>query len=137
MYRLSYCSRQVGAISLDEAKKIAITAADTNRKHGLSGVLVYNQKYFLQCIEGSKEMVNEIYHKITKDARHKDLCLLHLDTTADERYFEKWGMGFAAYTKENRETFFRYSEKDDFDPYALTGQASIAFLREISKREEG
>ena len=64
-----------------------------NLPHQISGLLIYHEGTFLQVIEGESEDVNEIFNKIRRDPRHKDVTLL-MDEEIHEREFGKWGMAF-------------------------------------------
>ena len=51
-------------------------ARSNNLKNNVTGLLCFNNKYFLQCLEGSREKVNNTYHQILNDKRHSNIIML-------------------------------------------------------------
>ncbi|WP_232280820.1 BLUF domain-containing protein [Vibrio sp. 16] len=64
-----------------------------NASVGVTGLLLFSQDYFLQCLEGSRSQVNAIYQHILNDRRHKKVILLEYTEVA-EREFGEWSMGY-------------------------------------------
>ena len=64
-----------------------------NRRSGLTGCLVFDQGYFVQILEGEKQIVEDLYRKIRKDHRHLQLDILSKGW-AKERMFTSWNMGY-------------------------------------------
>jgi Sensors of blue-light using FAD len=92
--QLVYASRQ--AVEFDGLRLVSLlyTARDRNAAQGITGVLLYSNGMFVQCLEGPPENVDAIYAKICLDHRHKELVVLQsIDT--DERHFQTWMMGCA------------------------------------------
>lgn len=44
-----------------------------NQSMDITGILLYNEMNFFQLIEGEKQIVEELYKKIIKDPRHKNI----------------------------------------------------------------
>lgn len=86
--RLIYASKVKEGLSRDDVSSILETAKKNNPKHGVTGVLIFSDKYFLQALEGGREKVNIIYHKILNDDRHYDPVLIDY-AEVDERMFEE------------------------------------------------
>ena len=74
--------------------------------------------------------VSELYGHIQKDLRHKDVVLLHYEEIS-ERRFSGWTMGHVNVAKLNTSILLKYSEKPELDPYAVSGQMSLALLEEL------
>ncbi len=92
--QLVYTSRQ--AVEFDGLRLVSLlyTARDRNAAQGITGVLLYSNGLFLQCLEGPPENVDALYAKICLDPRHREIVVLQsIDT--DERHFESWMMGCA------------------------------------------
>ncbi len=92
--QLVYASRQ--AVEFDGLRLVSLlyTARDRNVALGITGVLLYSNGLFVQCLEGPPENVDAIYAKICVDPRHRELVVLQSVDT-DERHFESWMMGCA------------------------------------------
>ena len=92
--QLVYASRQ--AVEFDGLRLVSLlyTARDRNAAQDITGVLLYSNGLFVQCLEGPPENVDALYAKICLDPRHGEIVLLQsIDT--DERHFESWMMGCA------------------------------------------
>lgn len=66
-----------------------------NRRHGITGLLLYHGGQLLGVLEGSPCAVRPLYTRIQADARHRDVLLLS-DGPAHARIFLDWRMGFVA-----------------------------------------
>lgn len=74
--------------------------------------------------------MNKLYNHISQDARHNDVVLLHYEEIR-ERRFGGWTMGQANLSKLNTSIVLKYSERPEFDPYAVSGDVSLALLEEL------
>lgn len=97
---------------------------------GVTGILCYGGGIFLQAIEGGRMAISELYGHIQRDARHKDVVLLHYEEIA-ERRFGGWTMGQVNVSKINTNILLKYSERAELDPYSASGQVSLALLEEL------
>ena len=59
--------------------------------------------------------VSDLFGHIQRDARHKDVALLHYEEIF-ERRFGGWSMGQVNLTKLNHSLLLKYSEKPELDP---------------------
>ena len=101
-----------------------------NMTNGITGVLCYGGDIFLQAIEGGRHAVNGLYNHIAKDERHTDVVMLHYEEIR-ERRFGGWTMGQVNLSKLNTSIVLKYSERPQFDPYAVSGDVSLALLEEL------
>jgi len=97
---------------------------------GVTGILCYGAGVFLQAIEGGRMAISELYGHIQRDARHKDVVLLHYEEIS-ERRFGGWTMGQANLSKLNTSTLLKYSETAELNPYLVSGKVSLALLEEL------
>jgi hypothetical protein len=130
LVRLLYCSRAVDN-SGAAVEAILREARDHNAMSGISGILCYGDGVFLQCIEGGRRQVNELYASIQKDARHKEVVLLSYEEIL-ERRFGGWSMGQVNISKLNHSTLLKYSEKPELDPYSVSGRVSLSLLEDLA-----
>ena len=93
-------------------------------------MLCYGGGIFLQAIEGGRSAVNALFGHIQRDARHKDVELLHYEEIT-ERRFGGWTMGQVNLSKINHSILLKYSEKPELDPYAVSGKVSFSLLEEL------
>ena len=130
LVRLLYCSRAVDT-SHDAIEAILTTSRQHNALSGITGILCYGGGIFLQCIEGGRMQVSELFGAIQQDARHKDVALLHFEEIF-ERHFSGWSMGQVNISKLNHSVLLKYSEKPELDPYAVSGKVSLALLEDLA-----
>jgi hypothetical protein len=129
LVRLLYASRAVdpAAVAIDE---ILAKSRQGNPSSGITGILCYGGGIFLQAIEGGRNAVSELYGHIQRDARHKDVVLLHYEEIS-ERRFSGWTMGQVNMSKINASILLKYAEKPELDPYSVSGKVSLALLEEL------
>ena len=130
LVRLLYASRAVDA-SPEAIESILAQSREYNPANGITGVLCYGSGIFLQCIEGGRAPVNDLYGHIIRDARHREVTLLHYGEIL-ERRFGGWSMGQVNISKSNHTQLLKYSEGLELDPYALSGKVSLALLEDLA-----
>jgi hypothetical protein len=130
LVRLLYCSRAVDT-SAEAIEAILTQSRQHNALSGITGILCYGGGIFLQCIEGGRMQVSELYGTIQEDARHKDVALLHYEEIF-ERRFSGWSMGQVNVSKLNQSILLKYSEKPELDPYAVSGKVSLSLLEDLA-----
>lgn len=129
LVRLLYVSR-LADTSPDAIETILAQSRGHNPGSGITGVLCYGEGIFLQAIEGGRCAVNALYGQILRDPRHRQVELLHYEEIA-ERRFGCWTMGQVNLSKINHAILLKYSERAELDPYAVSGQVSLALLEEL------
>lgn len=129
LVRLLYASRAIDPRE-EAIDTILAQSRQYNPSCGITGILCYGGGIFLQAIEGGRMAVSELYGHIQKDARHKDVVLLHYEEIS-ERRFGGWTMGRVNMSKINTNILLKYSEKPELDPYAVSGTVSLALLEEL------
>jgi Sensors of blue-light using FAD len=130
LVRLMYASRAVAAFDQEELTAILRRSRQNNPELGITGVLCFSQGVFLQVLEGGRSPVNQLYNRITTDARHTQVELLRYDEI-EERRFASWSMGQVDMARLNPALLLRYSEKGVLDPFAVSGKVSMALLDDI------
>jgi hypothetical protein len=98
MYQLVYTSIANREFSAADLKKLLLRARVRNKEAGVTGVLVFHDGTFLQALEGEKRAVIDIFARIEKDPRHRDVSVLHRGPGQEQRIFGDWAMGFADFT---------------------------------------
>ncbi|SUD90702.1 BLUF domain-containing protein [Psychrobacter phenylpyruvicus] len=93
LIRLVYVSNINKKSKLDPSlfEHIRSHAEDYNRQNNIKGMLCNNQKYFLQCLEGTKGALLPLMDRIFKDKRHKKLRVILLKPI-DSYSFDDWRM---------------------------------------------
>ena len=130
LVRLLYASRAAEAVTQELIEAILQSSRKHNPALGITGVLCYGGDVYMQVLEGGREAVNELYNKIVRDERHRDIALLHYQEVA-ERKFAGWTMGQVNLAKVNPSLLLKYSDRPVLDPFAASGRASMALLEEL------
>lgn len=117
-----------------ELQKIVETSKANNKKVNITGVLCADGKYYLQCLEGPRDMVNSLYIKIAADERHKNITLLEYKETP-ERAFSDWHMNMIVFNSSTDKIIFKYSTDSSFNPYNFSGESAFRFLKDISDQK--
>ena len=129
LVRLLYCSRAVDT-GAEAIESILAQSRQHNPASGITGILCYGGGIFLQAIEGGRMQVSELFGTILKDARHKDVALLHFEEIF-ERRFGGWSMGQVNLSKLNHSILLKYSETAELNPYGVSGRVSLALLEDL------
>ena len=86
LVRLLYVSRALDPKAEEETDSILDSSRQHNIANGITGILCYGGGIYLQAIEGGRKQVNELYGHILRDARHKDVVLLHYQEITERRF---------------------------------------------------
>ena len=130
--RLIYVStlcESCDSTALDDILKIS---HDRNKESHLTGLLSHNDKYFLQCIEGSRTAVNHTYNHILNDKRHKKVMILYFKEI-DYREFGDWSMGDIPQSSLTELVNLQFSTSDQFNPYDMSGESAYRMLLELKQ----
>jgi hypothetical protein len=93
IYHFMYVSEKSDYFDINcDLDKILTKSRSNNRKRRISGILMWDGKFFIQLLEGKKEDVVAIYRLILEDRRHRGIKEL-LNFHSEERVFPKWSMG--------------------------------------------
>lgn len=94
MRRIVYASFASHAFSVRELFDLLEHARDANARRGLTGALFYQDRFFLQCLEGPTAEVTALLDRIALDPRHAGFTLLSDQPLVASRLFSSWAMGF-------------------------------------------
>lgn len=120
--RLIYTSVPTEVFSPEDISAILEKARKNNQDLSVTGLLYFNHRYFLQCLEGSRSHINMIYQKILNDQRHREPLLLDY-REIETRDFSEWEMAYLPETAKTRSLYMRYSPTGDFSPYHMSGES--------------
>lgn len=132
LFRLIYASRAAESLTPADHEQILESSQRNNGKAGVTGILAFGAREFLQCLEGSREAVNATYHRILSDPRHRDLVLIDC-RDVEQRWFGDWGMHGLPPSRLTRQRVLRYSERELFAPTRMGGASAIALLADLAR----
>lgn len=111
-------------------KNILAAASDYSPASGLTGGLVFNEKYMMEVIEGAREQVSKRLKLLFEDPRIEELTVLAI-STVDKRVFEGWAVGYAGRTIDAERLYLKYSPTVDINPTSMSAAAVLDFVREF------
>ena len=121
-----------GSCDTKALQEILSVSRKNNVDRQISGVLCYDQSFFMQCLEGPREAVDEIYARIKADKRHEKITL-HEYSETDEILFENWTMGFLRPNMLSKQNLAKYSRGGKLNPHALNADEARAFLLDVAE----
>jgi hypothetical protein len=130
LVRLLYASRAPKEIDGAVLESILAQSRSHNPVAGITGILCYSGRTFVQVLEGSRREISKLYNRIAADGRHEDVEILVFEDIT-ERRFSNWTMGQVNLAKVNPSTLLKYSEKPALDPFSIGGRVSMALLEEL------
>jgi hypothetical protein len=130
--RLIYASRAAEALTPTDHEQILASSRRNNAKGGVTGILAFGAREFLQCLEGSREAVNATYTRILGDPRHHDVQLIDF-RDIEQRWFGEWGMHGLPPSRLTRQRVLRYSDRELFTPTRMSGASAIALLADLAR----
>ena len=93
VFQLLYVSGASERFVEGDIGRILDVSRQRNAEQGISGMLLYGDRIFIQFLEGSREAVRGLSTRIGADRRHRNMMIM-LERTAEERAFAAWSMGF-------------------------------------------
>ncbi|MEQ8232353.1 MAG: BLUF domain-containing protein [Gammaproteobacteria bacterium] len=130
LVRLLYASRPAAPLNTTLIDGILAQSQKSNPSRGITGILVYNDRLFMQVLEGGRDEVCELFNAIVRDERHEHVRLLSYAEIV-ERRFGGWTMGYVNAARVNPSLLLKYGEKPVLDPFSWPAHASLALLDEL------
>lgn len=129
--QLIYTSKALPQVKTQDIEDIWEQSAVNNKKHGVTGVLLFNKFKFVQILEGDCAAISSLYHLITQDKRHHDVLLIGCQDIV-ERDFPFWSMGYIAEIMVNKSIILRYSSDEEFQPEQMKYESLRRMLIQLS-----
>ena len=90
--QLVYVSDRKATCTDAEMEKILSACKKNNPPLGITGVLLYSDKKFIQLVEGESAVITGLYDKIKLDPRHGKVMMISYGPIK-EKSFPSWHMG--------------------------------------------
>lgn len=121
LWRITYYSEnQIGLRKRYQAiAALQATAVERNRTNSLSGMLLYDDQWFVQTLEGELATLEESFAKISKDPRHSNIVIVSKKPVL-VRLFGEWSMGFATPTSETMPLFGKHWYNKGLNPGSMS-----------------
>lgn len=131
--RLIYTSAAGENCGENQIKKILEVSIKLNTVNGITGILYYSSKYFMQYLEGNPENVESTYARIARDSRHYSLRVVDRETI-HQREFEAWQMAYVPNSEILTPLNLRFMRGSEFNPGEITAPEAMELtlkLREL------
>ncbi len=125
--QLIYVSEASVGTDLDTVEEIVQCSRENNRTLGVSGYLAFNSKYFIQVLEGGREVVSSLYNSICQDSRHQRVTLCSMREISC-REFADWSLGLVRCEGDAKGSLLKFTEEGEFDPFAMAPETIHAYL---------
>ncbi len=98
LHTLVYVSSASTHLTTAQLEQLFLMARPKNTQAGVTGVLLYHDGNFMQCLEGPSEAVQQTFRRIKGDARHTGVTVI-IDEPIEERSIGEWHMGYGQSSK--------------------------------------
>ena len=95
VYQIIYSSAAAVPFSDNDLATLLLRARSNNERLGITGLLLYHDRSFLQVLEGDTAVLESLFSIILRDKRHDHIVKL-LAREVDDRHFAGWKMGFVS-----------------------------------------
>lgn len=92
LHELVYVSLAERPMSQEELLSLLDAASAYNQQHGITGLLIYSDREFMQLLEGEREVVMGLFRHIERDTRHTQVHPIW-DGPINARSCRDWAMG--------------------------------------------
>ncbi len=134
MIKLLYASTASKLLKLEEIKLIVDTAKLNNAKHGETGFLCTDGKYFLQIIEGERHEVEALIENLKGDFRHREIKIICFEDI-DKPMYPEWRMGAVLNIHKHDKLLRDITGSSDFQPYLWSQKECENLLRELAEHK--
>ncbi|CCQ11583.1 BLUF [Pseudoalteromonas luteoviolacea B = ATCC 29581] len=133
LIRLIYASVASNIFKSNDVVTILNVSRINNAMREVTGLLFFNKHFFLQCLEGEEQQVEETYDHIAKDTRHEKVTILSCKTI-NSRSFPNWTMGYVPQSQLTNELAQSFCDSGTFDPFAMQGDSAYELLCKLKEQ---
>ncbi|GLQ20606.1 BLUF domain-containing protein [Algimonas porphyrae] len=93
LLEIVYASETPEPMGQDAVRALLDHARSKNAEMGVTGLLCYDNRQFLQIIEGETHVIMDLFFAIQSDPRHTNVRILH-EGDIESRAFSDWKMAY-------------------------------------------
>jgi hypothetical protein len=93
LYQIIYVSTAKTLLDETQLIELLAQARSNNKKHNITGMLLYKEGSFMQALEGELKEVTQLFVNILNDPSHSGIIEL-VNEPISKRDFPDWEMGF-------------------------------------------
>jgi hypothetical protein len=106
---LVYVSTASQRFLAEDLQKLLEAARRHNERDGITGMLLYVERSFIQAIEGPSGPIQHLVARLEHDQRHYGMIKLVQEPIA-QRQFAQWSMGFRQATADSLKSVDGFSD---------------------------
>ena len=91
LFSICYISQKEDHLQREVIDQISTYSTTENETQKISGILIEYKNHFLQYLEGPTRNVYDVFERIKKDKRHKNVEIIQFKQI-EERIFPGWSM---------------------------------------------
>lgn len=131
LHEIVYVSLATQAMHQDGLVELLERARLHNARRGITGLLLYHRREFLQLIEGERHEVETLFESICRDDRHQQIHTLW-EGPVQAKGFTGWSMGFVATDEAQLRSVPGYASLQDVHLHELQkGSAGKTILQHM------
>ncbi len=125
-----YWSRVASGLSVPDLYDLLDQCESRNLKQGITGLLVFNNRFFLQVLDGPQPAVARLMEHIQSDGRHHSVHVV-ASLPHQERRWGAWHSSHLGSTESQRQLLSWHHVLGVFDPKALTPADLRGLMQEL------
>lgn len=128
-----YLSSESSSMCDTELHNLRDEALSNNTRHGVTGLLLYVNKVFMQIIEGPHAEIGRLFDNIQCDKRNQAIVEM-FDRSIDDRAFTGWSMGFHSPTaadEVSEKGFHNLRSREDLSRIKSHDPAVYSLIQEL------
>ena len=128
---LSFANFDIG--DKDVVSDILKSSTLNNSRLNVTGILFYKDGTFIQLIEGAKEVIKNLYKKISLDSRHEHLQIFW-EGNSSQRSFPNWSMSLKDINELDSELQEEFKEILNLKNDQSKKEAGYKFFEKLKER---
>lgn len=118
--------------SREMAADLLPRSALNNARDGITGMLVTDEEFFLQVLEGERQPVSDTFLRIAQDHRHGSVAILSV-SDAENRLFPNWSLTALDSSQTRSRLLRKHRKSPSFDPHHLNAVEALSLMAEIGR----
>lgn len=138
LHQLVYYSRNTvlgdDRALLQQLREVIGASQRNNKRDAVTGYLIFDKTWFLQILEGERQVVFTTFGRIENDRRHRDLRLVQSREIL-ARDFPAWTMGGSMRSPEVQGIYLQHGIGGALDPTKLRAPTILSLARSLQDFE--
>lgn len=125
-----YCSRVTPDLGVNGVYAILAQCDELNERSSVGGILLFDNRFFLQAIEGAVDVVDGTIARISHDTRHHGMKVVS-ESVHKTRRWSTWRMSYLGHSSAQRQLLSLHTSFGVFDPTAMAAPTLIGLMHTL------